>query len=230
MFHPVSQPLERGWVGRVDGTRVIHLAAQTLQSFFLGGGGAREHAEYALDDVRFLAPVQYPPTVRIFADADEFEFGNATAVVGTEVAVPRPAAQLTASARLAVVVGADEAVGGYTLFLEWAGSRYGSAKRNDYGLAVGPVVVTADELDPSSVDCTMRWLDPSGAELASVAGQAGRFDWTAAIRLAALGTMLRPGDILAGPSVAAIEGITDGVVEVEAEAVGRLRSPLGAAV
>jgi len=47
MFHPNDNPLDRGWVGRVDGDRVLHLAAQTLQSLFLGGGSAREHAEYA---------------------------------------------------------------------------------------------------------------------------------------------------------------------------------------
>ena len=46
MFHPLDHPLERGWVGRIEGERVIHLAAQTLQSFFTGGGTAREHAEY----------------------------------------------------------------------------------------------------------------------------------------------------------------------------------------
>ena len=66
MFHPNDNPLERGWVGRIDGDRVLHLAAQTLQSFFLGGGGAREHAEYALAEVTLLVPVQYPPTVRVF--------------------------------------------------------------------------------------------------------------------------------------------------------------------
>ena len=47
---------------------MLHLAAQTLQSFFLGGGGAREHAEYPLADVTLLVPVQYPPTVRIFEE------------------------------------------------------------------------------------------------------------------------------------------------------------------
>jgi hypothetical protein len=31
MFHPVGHYLERGWVGRIDGDRVTHLAAQTLQ-------------------------------------------------------------------------------------------------------------------------------------------------------------------------------------------------------
>ena len=70
---PLHVPPERppawsaGWVGRIDGDRVLHLAAQTLQSFFLGGGGAREHAEYPLADVTLLVPVQHPPTVRIFA-------------------------------------------------------------------------------------------------------------------------------------------------------------------
>ena len=82
MFHPSDHPLERGWVGRVDGDRVLHLAAQTLQSFFLGGSGAREHAEYALADVTLLVPVQHPPTVRIFAAQEVFLFANAAAVVG----------------------------------------------------------------------------------------------------------------------------------------------------
>ena len=50
MFSPRTA-LERGWPGRIEGDRVIQLAAQTLQSFFTGGGRAREHAEYPLDDV-----------------------------------------------------------------------------------------------------------------------------------------------------------------------------------
>ena len=68
MFHPVGHPLERGWVGRVDGERVLQLAAQTLQSFFTGGGTAREHAEYPLNDVVLLAPVLHPPSIRLFDD------------------------------------------------------------------------------------------------------------------------------------------------------------------
>ena len=50
MFSPRDRELERGWPGRIEGDRVIQLAAQTLQSFFTGGGGAREHAEYRLDE------------------------------------------------------------------------------------------------------------------------------------------------------------------------------------
>ena len=66
MFHPLDHPLERGWVGRLEGDRVIHLAAQTLQSFFTGGGTAREHAEYPLAEVapRARAPPARDPRLR----------------------------------------------------------------------------------------------------------------------------------------------------------------------
>ena len=43
MFTPVEHEI-RGWPGRIEGDRVIQLAAQTLESFFTGGGQAREHA------------------------------------------------------------------------------------------------------------------------------------------------------------------------------------------
>jgi hypothetical protein len=45
MFTPKALALERGWPGRIEGDRVIQLAAQTIQSYFTGGGVAREHAE-----------------------------------------------------------------------------------------------------------------------------------------------------------------------------------------
>src|SRR3954451_15863875 len=62
MFTPRELSLERGWPGRIEGDRVIQLAAQTLQSFFTGGGSAREHAEYALADVVLRPPVLHPPS------------------------------------------------------------------------------------------------------------------------------------------------------------------------
>ena len=55
MFTPVELDLERGWPGRIEGDRVIQLAAQTLQAFFAGGGSAREHAEYPLADAHSRA-------------------------------------------------------------------------------------------------------------------------------------------------------------------------------
>jgi len=60
----------------VEGDRVIQLAAQTLQSFFTGGGLARDHAEYPIADVVFRAPVLHPPSVRIFDEEGDFVFAN----------------------------------------------------------------------------------------------------------------------------------------------------------
>jgi hypothetical protein len=65
LFRPLDRDV-RGWVGAIEGDRVVHLAAQSLASYFTGGGSAREHDEYALEDVRFLAPVPRPASVRDF--------------------------------------------------------------------------------------------------------------------------------------------------------------------
>jgi hypothetical protein len=217
MFHPNDNPLERGWVGRIDGDRMLHLAAQTLQSFFLGGSGAREHAEYPLADVTLLVPVQ-APTVRVFSSSDSFHFGNATALVGPNVAVSGTA--LTARARIAAVIGAEGAIGGFSALLEWQDpSESPTVKQSDFGLVLGPVVVTPDEIDPGSVvirvDAEGRREDASPAE----------FDWAAAIALAARRTVLRPGDVIAGPPVATLTDV-EGDVRLEVGGIGVLDCPL----
>src|SRR5438067_2453665 len=84
MFSPKDRELERGWPGRIEGDRVIQLAAQTLQSFFTGGGQAREHAEYPLAEVSLRPPILHPPAVRDFY-AFEQHVEAARALRGQEV-------------------------------------------------------------------------------------------------------------------------------------------------
>ena len=156
MFHPNDHPMERGWVGRIDGDRVLHLAAQTLQSLFLGGGGAREHAEYALADVTLLVPVQHPPTVRIFDGQESFAFANATAICGPGATVTAGGAPLVLLPRLACVIGAEGRIGGYTLLAEWRSTGVAPPKDRDFALGLGPVVVTPDELDPTPEAIVVR--------------------------------------------------------------------------
>ena len=48
MFHPNGVPLERGWVGRVDGDGSCTSPPRRCSIFLSGGARAREHAEYAL--------------------------------------------------------------------------------------------------------------------------------------------------------------------------------------
>ena len=115
MFSPKGKHLQRGWPGRIEGDRVIQLAAQTLQSFFTGGGTAREHAEFRLDEVDFRPPVLHPPSVRDFYAFEQhvktaranrglevppewyempvFYFSNPAAIYGPEDEVPYPEAR-----------------------------------------------------------------------------------------------------------------------------------------
>jgi hypothetical protein len=215
--------MERGWVGRLDGDRVVHLAAQTLQSFFTGGGSAREHAEYGLDGVVLLAPVLHPPAVRLFDDQDVFAFANPAAVVGPRAAVGRPPASnrllqggLSLLPRIAAVLGAEGAIGGFTALADWRDPSLSPPKDRDFALALGPVVVTPDELDPSELAAAVR---VDGGE--ALRGRFGAFDWPAARDLAASGTTLRPGDLLAGPALRPVE-IAAGEVELEVEGIGVL--------
>lgn len=232
MFHPVDHPLERGWVGRIDGERVIQLAAQTLQSFFTGGGSAREHAVYALDGVRLLAPVLHPPAVRVFDDQDEFAFANPAAVVGPGAAVaarpsePGNAAResLALLPRLAGVIGAEGAIAGFTALADWRDPGRTRPKDRDFALGLGPVLVTTEELDSGELAARVR---VDGDE--RLRGAFGGFDWEAARDRAAAGTTLRPGDLVAGPALGVVEEIdSDGEVEVEVERIGVLSQRVAA--
>ena len=203
MFHPVGHPMERGWVGRIDGDRVIQLAAQTLQSFFTGGGNARDHAEFRLVEVVLLAPVLHPPSVRVFDDTDSFAFANPAAIVGPGAVVVHPE-PLSVQARPTVVIGAHGEVGGFTLLAEWRASGGRPPKDRDFALGLGPVVVTLDEVTPSG------------------------FDWDAAIALAAARTALYPGDLLAGPAVETREVAPGSAVMLEIDGIGTLEQRVGA--
>ena len=150
---PVDPLLERGWPGRIDGDRVIQLAAQTLQAFFTGGGQAREHAEYPLSEIVFRAPVLRPPSVRIF-DGDDFAFANPAAIraADEDVVGPPGGGTIVPVRRQAAIIGADGAVGGFTPLVEWVAPGLTGAKARDFALSLGPIVVTPDEQTPPGVD------------------------------------------------------------------------------
>ena len=137
MFSPKELDLERGWPGRIEGDRVIQLAAQTLQSFFTGGGAAREHAEYPLADVVLRPPVLRPPAVRDFYAFEQhvstarercaarrspaewyeqpvFYFSNPSAIYGPRrrSRTPRRREELDYELEVAAIIGADGQIGG----------------------------------------------------------------------------------------------------------------------
>jgi hypothetical protein len=171
MFSPREPFLERGWPGRIVGDTVIQLAAQTLQSYFTGGGLAREHAEYPLADVVFRAPVLHPPSVRLFDANGDFVFANPAAIraAGDEPGVPGA----EPVERVAAIIGAEGAIGGFTPLVEWVADGLQGAKQRDFALSLGPVVTTPDEATPPGVD------------------------WEGLVAHAAENTTLYPGDLIA---------------------------------
>jgi hypothetical protein len=224
MFHPADHPLERGWVGRIDGEQVTQLAAQTLQSFFTGGGSAREHAIYRLDAVRLLAPVLHSPAIRVFEDQRSFAFANPAAIYGPGEDVPSYKllqGPLALRVRLAGVIAVHGAFAGYTLLAEWRDPALEPPKDRDFALGLGPLVVTVDELDPTGLEAVVR---VDGDECAR--GRFPELDWPAARDHAAAGTRLHPGDLLAGPSLASVEVEPGADVEIVVPEIGALSQSL----
>jgi hypothetical protein len=221
MFHPLEHPMERGWVGRIEGDQVVQLAAQTLQSFFTGGGSAREHAVFPLDAVRLLAPVLHPPSVRVFEDATTFAFANPAAIHGPASEVRHRTVDdwlpLEFWPRLAAVVGVGGSIAGLTLFADWRAPDLPPPKDRDFAIGLGPVVVTLDEA-PRTPEASVR----VGKE-ESLRARFDTFDWAAAHDFAVDGTTLVPGDLLAGPALGAVGGIEpEALVELEVEEIGTL--------
>jgi hypothetical protein len=225
MFHPLGHAMERGWVGRVEDGRVVHLAAQTLQSFFTGGGSAREHAEYPLADVWLLAPILHPPAIRIFDDAESFAFANPAAVQGPKAEISA-GAELALAPRIAAVVGADGALAAFTILGEWRDPTRRPPKDRDFALGVGPVAVTADAFDPGACVQVVR-IDGRESLRQVVSG----FGWDEAVSVACDRTRLYPGDLIAGPACGLVEGIAPGTaVEIHVEGIGLLEQTTAATV
>jgi len=241
MFTPRELELERGWPGRVDGDHVIQLAAQTLQAFFTGGGGAREHATYALADCDLRAPVLYPPAVRVFAPFERaetpfFSFRSPHPVLGPdeELTPPDGAGQLDYGLGVAAVIGLDGAIGGFTLANDWSirdlaaaerAAGFGPSKSSDFALSLGPVVVTPDDPIGPSLVARVNGEERCGTDLRELV-----HPWEELVAHAARGTELRPGDILVARAPAGATGPTlqrGDVVELECEGIGVLRTPIG---
>jgi 2-keto-4-pentenoate hydratase/2-oxohepta-3-ene-1,7-dioic acid hydratase in catechol pathway len=200
MFSPNGMGLPRGWPGRVDGERVVQLAAQTLQAFFTSGGAVREHAEYPLADVELRAPVLYPPSIRLF-DGVDFAFGNTAAIHGPEEEIPYPEGSndLRAVPALAAVIGADGAIGGFTAANAWTAPDLPGVKSRDFALSIGPVLVTPDEYDAGT-------------------------EWGERVTHAAKNTVLRPGDLLVADVAGDAPARRGEVVEVAVAGIGVLRN------
>ena len=226
MFTPRELALERGWPGRIEGDRVVQLAAQTLEAFVTGGGQARGHAEYRLDEVDLRPPVLRPPAVRDFYafeqhvrnararrdldvppewyEAPVFYFSNPSAIVGPEVEVPYPegTAELDYELEVAAVIGGAGDIAGFTVMNDWSAR---DLQRQEMRIGLGPAKGKDFATSFGPVLVTVDEFDGSaGTMVARVNGEERsrgdladmHWPWAELLHRAGRNTVLRPGDLL----------------------------------
>jgi fumarylacetoacetate (FAA) hydrolase len=231
MFTPTELALERGWPGRIEGERVIQLAAQTLQAFFTGGGRAREHAEYALDDVVLRPPVLHPPSVRDFMafeahvanarrlrgaevpkewyEIPVFYFSNPTAIFGPDATIPYPEGtdELDYELECAAIIGAEGTIGGFTVLNDWSAR---DVQRQEMRVGLGPAKGKDFATSIGPVVLTPDEFDGTEGEMiARVNGEERSrgnlrdmyHRWDALLAQAGRNTVLRPGEIIGSGTV-----------------------------
>src|SRR5437868_4080788 len=140
---------------------------------------------------------------------------------------------------VAAIIGADGAVGGFTVMNDWSARDLqraemrvglGPAKGKDFATSLGPVVVTPDEFDGSSGTMVAR---VNGEERSR--GELGDMyhGWESIVAHAARNTRLRAGDVLGSGTVGTgcILELGDDrwlqpgdEVELEVEGIGVLRN------
>jgi fumarylacetoacetate (FAA) hydrolase len=231
MFSPKGHHLERGWPGVVEGDVVVQLAAQTLQSFFTGGGKARRHAEYPFAEVDLRPPVLHPPSVRDFYAFEQhvrtaraarglevppewyeqpvFYFSNPAAIFGPDDEIPYPEGtqELDYELEVAAVVGRDGEIAGFTVMNDWSAR---DLQRAEMRVGLGPAKGKdfATSLGPFVV--TRDEFDGSRARMVARVngeersrGELGDMyhSWDAIVAHAARNTRLLPGDVLGSGTV-----------------------------
>ena len=231
MFTPRELRLERGWPGVIEGDVVVQLAAQTLQSYFTGGGTARRHAEYALADVDLCPPVLAPPSVRDFYAFEQhvktaragrgldvpnewyeipvFYFSNPASIYGPDAEVPYPEGtrELDYELEVAAIVGAEGRIGGFTVMNDWSAR---DLQRAEMKVGLGPAKGKDFATSLGPVVVTPDEFDGSSATMvARVNGEERSrgeladmyYSWEAIVAQAVRNTRLRPGDVLGSGTV-----------------------------
>lgn len=146
-------------VGRLDGDRVVELAAHSMLEWLRGDGHAPTGRDHALEEVALLAPVPDPPSVRDFfayeghvatgfslrgAEIPEawyaapvFYFSNPASIQGPGQPVrrPRDSQRLDFELEIAAVIGEDGEIAGYTLFNDWSAR---DLQRAEMTVGLGP--------------------------------------------------------------------------------------------
>jgi fumarylacetoacetate (FAA) hydrolase len=149
----------RAAVGRIEGDGLVELRAPSMLHWLAGDGREDAGREHALADVRLLAPVPEPPSVRDFFafeghvatgwrrrggeippawyEMPVFYFSNPASIHGPGEPVRRPEAtrMLDFELEIAAVIGAGGEIAGFTLFNDWSAR---DVQRAEMTVGLGP--------------------------------------------------------------------------------------------
>jgi fumarylacetoacetate (FAA) hydrolase len=217
--------------GIVRGETVTRLEAPDLIGYLADGRSAGEAESYALADVRLLAPILTPPSIRDFFAFEQhvataranrgqpvpeywyvepvFYFTNPAAVVGPEetIAFPWGTDMLDFELEVAAVIGAGEQIAGFTIMNDWSAR---DVQRAETSVGLGPAKGKdfATSLGPLLI--TIDEFDGTSATMLARVngveqsrGELSRlhYPWEVIRVRAALNTRLRPGDVLGSGTV-----------------------------
>jgi fumarylacetoacetate (FAA) hydrolase len=215
--------------GRLEGERVLELGARTLAAWLAAGG--EDVQEHAREDVRLLAPVPLPPSVRDFYAFERhvraaraqrglevapewyrvpvFYFSNPAAIYGPDDAVPYPeeTGALDYELEAAAVIGGDGRIAGFTIMNDWSAR---DLQKMEMAVGLGPAKGKdfATSLGPVLVtpdelgDLRLEMVARVNGEERS-RGNLGDMHWTwdELAEHAARNTRLLPGDVLGSGTV-----------------------------
>jgi fumarylacetoacetate (FAA) hydrolase len=146
-------------------------------------------------------------------DAPAFYFSNPAALFGPGEPIRRPAdcEQLDFELEIAAVIGADEEIAAFMLLNDWSARDIqrremtvglGPAKGKDFATSTGPWLATPDELpfDGERLDLEAS-VTVNGREVTRVPAKPMHFGWPQLVARAALGTALKPGDVLGSGTI-----------------------------
>jgi fumarylacetoacetate (FAA) hydrolase len=217
--------------GRVEGERVLGLAADSLIAVLAAPGETAADGEFALEDVRLHAPIPTPPSVRDFFAFEQhvattranrgstvppewyeipaFYFSNPAAIFGPEdpIAYPQSSEQLDYELEVAAVIGKDGRIAGFTVMNDWSAR---DLQLQEVRIGLGPAKGKDFATSLGPVLVTSDELDGSEAEMvARVNGEERSrgnlrdlyHSWDAIVERASLNTVLRAGDVIGSGTV-----------------------------
>jgi fumarylacetoacetate (FAA) hydrolase len=215
--------------GRIEGERVVELAAPSLVAWLVEGG--EEVGEHAIGDVRLRAPVPHPPSIRDFYAFERhvataraqrglemapewyripvFYFSNPAAVLGPEdeVAFPPESSAWDYELEAAVVVGGDGAIAGFTVLNDWSAR---DLQKMEMAVGLGPAKGKDFGTSLGPVLVTPDELGDLGLEMvARVNGEERsrgnlgdmHWSWDDLVAHAGRNTRLQAGDVLGSGTV-----------------------------